>query len=100
MSAIALKRNKRMLFLSIEFENVKIYALVDSGGYIKAISERDAAKIKRGAKYRIISIAPPPPFKVPYANAELELPLASYTMRLELTITPSKNYSPKRTRHS
>ena len=44
MSAIALKKTKRRLFLPVEFNNVKIDALVDSCAYINAISERDAKK--------------------------------------------------------
>ena len=44
MSAIALKKKKRMLFSPVEFNTVKINALVDSGAYINAISERDAEK--------------------------------------------------------
>ena len=42
MSSIALKKKKRMLFLPVEFNMVKIEALVDSGAYINAIRERDA----------------------------------------------------------
>ena len=49
MSAIALKKTKRMLFLPVEFNTVKIDALVDSGAYINAISERDAEKLRQHA---------------------------------------------------
>ena len=84
MSAIALRKKKRMLFLSAEFNTLKIDALVDSGAYISAISERDAAKIKEHASQCIINEAPPPPFKVQYANAELEQPRATYTLRFKI----------------
>ena len=84
MSAIALRKKKRMLFLSAEFNTLKIDALVDSGAYINAISERDAAKIKEHASQCIINEAPPPPFKVQYANAELEQPRATYTLRFKI----------------
>ena len=46
MSAIALKKKKRMLFLPVEFSTVKIDALVDSGSYINDISEKDAGKLR------------------------------------------------------
>ena len=49
MSAIALKTKKRMLVLPVEFNNVKIDALVDSGAYINAIRESDLGKIKQNA---------------------------------------------------
>ena len=84
MSAIALKKKKRMLFLPIEFNTVKIEALVDSGAYINAISERDAEKLHQNASQCIVNKAPPPPFKVQYANAELEQPLATYTLRFKI----------------
>ena len=73
-----------MLFLPIEFNNVKVDALVDSGAYINAISERDAEKIKRNACQCIVIKAPPPPIKVHYANAELEQLLATDTLRFKI----------------
>ena len=84
MSAITLKKKKRMLFLPVDFNSVKIDALVDSGAYINAISERDAEKLRQDANQCIIHKAPPPPFKVQYANAELEQPLATYTLRFKI----------------
>ena len=84
MSAITLKKKKRMLFLPVEFNTVKIDALVDSGAYINAISERDAEKRRLNANQCIVHKAPPPPFKVQYANAELEHPLATYTLRFKI----------------
>ena len=84
MSAIALKKKKRMLFLPIEFKTVKIDTLDDSGAYINAISERDAEKLRQNAIQCIVNRAPPPPFKVQYANAELEQPLATYTIRFKI----------------
>ena len=84
MSAIALKKKKRMLFLPVEFNTVKIDALVDSGAYIDAISKRDAEKFRQNASQCIVKRAPPPPFKVQYANAELEQPLATYTLRFKI----------------
>ena len=84
MSSIALKKKKRMLFLPVEFNTVKIDALVDSGAYINAISERDAEKLRQHASQCIVNKAPPPPFKVQYANAELKQPLATYTLRFKI----------------
>ena len=60
MSAIALKKKKRMLFLPVEFNTVKIDALVDSAAYINAISERDAEKLRQNASQCIVNKAPPP----------------------------------------
>ena len=84
MSAIALKKKKPMLFLPVEINTVKIDALVDSGAYINAISERDTEKLRQNASQCIVNKAPPPPFKVQYANAELEQPLATHTLRFKI----------------
>ena len=80
MSAIALKKKKPMLFLPVEFNTVKIDALVDSGAYINAISEKDGKKLRQNASQCIVNRESPPLFKVQYANAELEPPLATYTL--------------------
>ena len=60
MSAIALKKKKRMLFLPVELNTVKIDALVNSGAYINAISEREAEKLRQNASQCIVNKAPPP----------------------------------------
>ena len=70
-----------MLFLPVEFKTVKIDA---SGAYINAISERDAEKLRENASQCLVNKAPPPPFKVQYANADLEQPLATYTLHIKI----------------
>ena len=80
MSAFALKKKKRMLFLPLDFNTVNIDALVNSGAYINAISGRDAEKLRQNASQCIFNKASPPSFNVQYANAELEQPLATYTL--------------------
>ena len=84
MSAVALKKKKRMLFLPVDFNSVKIDALVDSGAYINAISERDAERLQQNANQCIINKAPPPSFKVQFANADPEQPRATYTLRFKI----------------
>ena len=84
MSAITLKKKKRMLFIPLDFENTRIDALVDSGAYINVISDRDADKIQTEANATIIAKAPPPPFKIQYANTELEKARATYTMQFKI----------------
>ena len=78
------QEEKENAFLPVEFNTVKIDALVDSGAYINAISERDAEKLRQNASQCIVNRAPPTPFKVQYANAELEQPLATYTLRFKI----------------
>ena len=84
MSAVALKEKKRMLFLPVDFNSVKIDALVDSSAYINSISERDAERLQQNGNQCIINKAPPPPFKVQFANADLEQPRPTYTLRFKI----------------
>ena len=79
MSAITLTKKRRMLFIPLEFEKTKIDALVDS-----VISEKDIDKIQKEFKASIRGNAPPPPFKIQYANTELEKALATYTMKFKI----------------
>ena len=55
MSEIALKKKKRKLFLPVEFNTVKIDALVVSGSYINAFSERDAEKLRQNISQCIVN---------------------------------------------
>ena len=73
-----------MLFLPVDFNSVKIDALVDPGAYINAISGRDAERLQQNATQCIINKAPPPLFKVQFSNADLEQPRATYTLRFKI----------------
>ena len=84
VSAITLKKKRRMLFIPLDFENTRIDALVDSGAYINVISEKDADKTQNETNTAITAKAPPPPFKIQYANTELEKACATYTMKFKI----------------
>ena len=73
-----------MLFRPVEFNKVKIEAIVDLGAYINAICEGNAEIIRHKANQGLFNKVPYPLFKVQYANAELEQPLATYTMRFKI----------------
>ena len=77
------EEKKRSLLLPGDFNTVKIDALVVSGAYINAISERDAEKLRQNASQCIVNKAPPPSFKIQYANADFE-PIATYTLRFKI----------------
>ena len=84
MSAYTLKKKRRMFFIPLDFGNTRFDALVDSGAYINVISEKDADKIQNEANAAIIAKAPPPPFKIQYANTELEKACATYSMKFKI----------------
>ena len=84
MSAITLTKKRLMLFFRLEFDKTKTDALVDSGAYINAINETDIDKMQKESNASITGKAPPPPFKIQYANTELEKTLATYTMKFKI----------------
>ena len=72
MSAITLKKKRRMLFIPLDFKNTRIDALVDSGADINVISEKDADKIQNETNAAIIAKAPPPlsEYNMPTPNSK------------------------------
>ena len=60
MSAITLTKKRKMLFIPLEFETIKINALVDSGAYINVISERYAERIQKESNTSMFGKAPTP----------------------------------------
>ena len=64
-------------------KKTKINALFDSGANINVLRERDAEEIRHETIRCIIREALRP-FKIHYANTELEKTLATYTMNFEV----------------
>ena len=93
MSAIALKEKKRMRFLPIDFNTVKIDALLDSGAYINAISENNAEKLRQNSSQCIINQEPRPlsEYRTPTLNSNNHLPRTPYVSKL--ATTPSRKRS-------
>ena len=60
MSTIPLKKRRRMLYLPLEFGEISIDGLVDSGAYINAISWSDYIMIKNYTEICIIKEYPHP----------------------------------------
>ena len=75
MSAIMLKKRKMMLLIPLCFQEVEINVLVDSGAYIKVISERDAEKTQKEANASIIEKAPSTLSKYNTPTSKLRTPL-------------------------
>ena len=58
MSTIPLKKGRRMQYLSLEFREITIDDLVDSGAYINAISWSDYVMIKNNTENGILKEYP------------------------------------------
>ena len=84
-SAIALKRNKEMLYVPLDFENgLTIDALVDSGAYVSAIAQKELDRIKKQSPSNILKIDDPPKFQIQVANGQLEKPTATATLKFDI----------------
>ena len=73
-----------MLTLPLEFGEITIDGLVDSGAFINAVSWSDYSPIKMNSDNCIIKEYPQPRFKIECANAQLEQPLATAEIQINI----------------
>ena len=84
-STVILKRKQEMLYVPLDFENnLTVDALVDSGAFVSAIAQDDLETIKQKAPNNILKIDNPPNFQIQVANGQLEKPLSTATLKLEI----------------
>ena len=81
-STIVFKSRRRMLYLPLEFGELTMDGLVDSGAFINAMSWFDYNAIKMNSDNCVIKEYPQPPFKIECANAQLEQPIATADIQL------------------
>ena len=74
-----------MLYVPLDFENnLTVDALVDSGAFVSAIAQDDLETIKQKAQNNILKIDNPPNFQMPVADGQLEKPLSTATLNIEI----------------
>ena len=83
-STIVLKSRRRMLYLPLEFGEITMDGLVDSGAFINAMSSSDYNAIKMNSDSCVIKEYPQPPFKIECANAQLEQPIATADIQFNI----------------
>ena len=84
-STVVLKRKQEMLYVPLDFENNHtVDALVDSGAFVSAIAQDDLESIKQKAPNNILKIDEPPSFQIQVANGQLEKPLSTATLKVEI----------------
>ena len=82
-STIVLK-NRRMLYLPLEFGEITTDSLVDSRAFINAMSWSDYNVIKMNSDNCVTKEYPQPPFKIECANSHLEQPIATADIQLNI----------------
>ena len=84
-SRVVLKRKQEMLYVPLDFENnLTVDALVDSRATVSATAQDDLDTIKQKAQNNTLKIDDPPNFQLQVANGQLEKPLSTTTLKLEI----------------
>ena len=84
-STIVLKRKKEMLHVPLDFENsLTIDALVDSGAFVSAMTQKELDRIQQQAMSNILKTDDSSNFQIQVANGQLEKPTATATINFDI----------------
>ena len=81
---INLKCKKRMLYFPMDFGELTIDGLIDTGALSSAIPEMDLQKIRLLSPQSVIREGPPPNFQIMVANGQLETPKSTIELKFEV----------------
>ena len=81
---ISLKCKKRMLYFPMNFGELTIDGLIDTGAYSSAIPEMDLRKIRLLSPQSVIREGPAPNFQIMVANGQLETPKSTIELKFEV----------------
>ena len=83
-TSINLKCKKRMLYFPMDFGELNIDGLIDTGALSSAIPEMDLRKIRLLSPQSVIREGPPPNFQIMFANGQLETPKSTIELKFEV----------------
>ena len=83
-TSINLKCKKRMLYFPMDFGELTIDGLIDTGALSSAIPEMDLRKIRLLSPQSVIREGPPPNFQIMAANGQLETPKSTIELKFEV----------------
>ena len=81
---LPLKNERKMLYFSMDFGELNIHGLIDTGALSGANPEADLRKIRLLAPHTILNEGPPPEFQIMVANGQLEAPIATVELQFEV----------------
>ena len=81
---LELKYKRRMLYFPMDFGELTLDGLVDTGALSSAIPEADLRKIRLLAPQSIIKKGPAPNFQIMVANGQLENPKSTVELKFEV----------------
>ena len=81
---LGLKFKKRMLYFPMDFGELTLDGLIDTGAHSSAIPEADLRKIRLLAPQSIVKEGPAPSFQLMVANGDLETPKSTVELKFEV----------------
>ena len=81
---LTLKNKRKMLYFPMDFGELNIDGLIDTGALSSAIQEADLRKIRLLAPHTILDEGPQPEFQNMVANGPLEAPIATVELQFEV----------------
>ena len=81
---LGLKFKRRMLYFTMDFGELTIDGLFDTGAHSSAIPEADLRKIRLLAPQSIVKEGPAPSFQIMVANGDLETPKSTVELEFEV----------------
>ena len=82
---LGLKYKRRMLYFPMDFGELTLDGLVDTGALSSAIPEADLRKIRLLAPQSIVKEGPAPNFQIMVANGQLETPKSTVELKFEVS---------------
>ena len=73
-----------MLYFPMDFEELNIDGLIDTGALSSAIPEADLRKIRLLALHTKLNEGPPPEFQIMVSNGQLKAPIATAELQFEV----------------
>ena len=81
---LGLKYKRRMLYFPMDFGELTLNGLVDTGALSSAIPEADLRKIRLLAPQSTVKVGPAPNFQIMVANGQLETPRSTVELKFEV----------------
>ena len=90
---LPLKNKRKMLYFPMDFGELNIDGLIDTGALSSAIPEADLRKIRLLAPHTILNEGPPLEFQIMFANGQLEVPITTVELQFEISDNTSRKKS-------
>ena len=81
---LGLKIKRPMLYFPMDFEELTLDGLIDTGAHSSAIPKADLRKIRLLAPQSIVTEGPAPSFQIMVANGDLETPKSTVELKFEV----------------